>query len=38
MNGSPVTIDQRIMPSDLLDKRIVVLRAGKTKHGVLAVE
>ncbi|KAI0028140.1 hypothetical protein K488DRAFT_80826 [Vararia minispora EC-137] len=37
LNGSPVSIDQKVSPSDLVGERIVFLRAGKTNHAVLTL-
>lgn len=38
MNGQTVDAHRRVQPSDLVDGRLVIVRAGKDKHAVFALQ
>jgi len=38
MNGQTVDAHRRIRPSDLVDGRLIIVRAGKDKHAVFALQ
>lgn len=37
INGRPASAEQQLAPADLVDGRLIVLRAGKANHVVLAL-
>lgn len=37
INGKPANAEQQLAPADLIDGRLIVLRAGKANHVVLAI-
>lgn len=38
MNNTPVDVTRKLLESDFIDGSIVILRAGKDKHCVLAMQ
>jgi tyrosyl-tRNA synthetase len=38
VNGKAAGADQQLAPTDLVDGRLIVLRAGKANHVVLALK
>ena len=38
LNGETVDASRRIQPGDLIDGRLVIVRAGKDKHAVFALQ
>lgn len=38
LNGETVDAHRRIQPGDLIDGRLVIVRAGKDKHAVFALQ
>lgn len=38
MNGQTVDAHRRVQPSDLVDGRLIIVRAGKDKHAVFALQ
>ena len=37
LNGNPVPLDYKTQKSDLIDDRLIILRAGKANHAVVAL-
>jgi tyrosyl-tRNA synthetase len=38
LNGQTVDAHRRVQPGDLIDGRLIIVRAGKDKHAVFALE
>jgi tyrosyl-tRNA synthetase len=38
LNGQTVDAHRKVQPDDLIDGRLVIVRAGKDKHAVFALE
>ena len=38
MNGQTVDAQRKVQPEDLIDGRLVIIRAGKDKHAVFNIQ
>jgi tyrosyl-tRNA synthetase len=38
LNGQAVDAQRRVQPEDLIDGRLIVVRAGRDKHAVFALQ
>jgi tyrosyl-tRNA synthetase len=38
LNGKTVNAQRRVQPGDLIDGRLIIVRAGKDKHAVFALQ